>query len=74
MQVATLFRELASLLGATMDTGGGAGPGPNDSSSQPQQLHNVGPGPGPGPGPGLPLSYDSYNHPAAVTFSNKYKL
>lgn len=48
MQVATLFRESASLLGATMDSGGG---GPQDPG-----LASLGPGPG-------PHSYDAYNHP-----------
>ena len=58
MQVATLFRESSTLLGATMEAGGGGGGGAPDSG-----VSGLGPG---------PLPYDSYSHP--VTFSNKYKL
>lgn len=61
MQVATLFRESSTLLGATMEAGGGGGGGGGAPDSG---VSGLGPG---------PLSYDSYNnHP--VTFSNKYKL
>lgn len=65
MQVATLFRETATLLGASMETGG---VGVNDVSGQ----MNAGPGTGPnlGPGPGRVLGFDHFNHPN----SNKFKL
>nr|CAH7752366.1 unnamed protein product [Callosobruchus chinensis] len=50
MQVATLFRESSTLLGATMESGGtGAG--------QDSGISSLAPG---------PLSYDSYNHPSVT--------
>lgn len=69
MQVATLFRETATLLGASMETGG---VGVNDVSGQMNAGPGTGPnlGPGPGPGPGLVLGFDHFNHPN----SNKFKL
>lgn len=51
MQVATLFRESTTLLGATMETGGGGGASDSGVSS-------LGPG---------PLSYDTYNHPVTFS-------
>lgn len=61
MQVATLFRESTSLLGASMEAGGGAaGPG-----GMPAPVDPLGP-----TGPIAPIAYNDYNHP----FANKYKL
>jgi hypothetical protein len=52
MQVATLFRESTSLLGATMEAGGGGGGAPDSTA--------------PGVGPGA-LSYDTYSHPVSLS-------
>lgn len=51
MQVATLFRESSTLLGATMESGGGGG-------GQDSGVSSLGPG---------PLSYESYNHPVTFS-------
>ncbi|EFA11876.2 uncharacterized protein Tdg isoform X1 [Tribolium castaneum] len=62
MQVATLFRESSTLLGATMEAGGG---GAAAATGAPDSGVSALP-------PGPIATYDYNNHP--VTFSNKYKL
>ncbi|KAJ8936444.1 hypothetical protein NQ314_012306 [Rhamnusium bicolor] len=58
MQVATLFRESSTLLGATMESGGGGG-------GQDSGVSSLGPG---------PLSYESYNHPVTFSNKYKLNM
>ncbi|CAH1153571.1 unnamed protein product [Phaedon cochleariae] len=58
MQVATLFRESSTLLGATMESGGSGG-------GQESGVSSLGPG---------PLSYESYNHPVTFSNKYKLNM
>lgn len=59
MQVATLFRESSTLLGATMEAGGGGASTPDSAASV------IGPG---------PLSYGAFPHPVSIANKYKLNM